>query len=81
MPIQKCKGQYGSDREVSWPSPHVTPVPITSHCEEELLFRDIEQLLKEFREIDLSCENDRLVLTYVITKLIKKGSVRDEDIR
>lgn len=69
MKKEICRGPYGSEREVSWSS----PPEIRYSCPEEKMFKEIEQLLKQFKEVDLSCENDRLVLTYVLTKLIKKG--------
>ena len=72
MPREKVSGPYGSDREVYWPPDKREEA--SSFCEDEKMFQEIEQILEDFEEINLRCESDRRVLTYVITKFFKKRS-------
>jgi len=62
----KCKGLYGCDRVVSWPAKKA------SKCDEESIFIMIRKLLEEQQDLTISCENDRLILTHLITKAVKK---------
>ena len=77
MPTEKCSGPYGSDREVSWPD---RSDEVTSSCKDEKLFKEVEQMLEDFEEINLRCESDRRVLTYVITKFFKRKGTKSEDL-